>query len=264
MVYEDPITFPWGSIESLGVRMASMSGKDVFGKAIRDTSEGKRVIMTIRRDDGYVDDADTGTYFTTFSEFSEIEKEAMNLAKGLVLDVGCGAGRHALYLQSEGLSVVGIDISPLTIQVAHKRGLTAAVLCAAPWIPFNNESFDTAILMFNNFGICGGYEETTALLVELNRLLRTGGIILASSLHAIETDKVEHLRYHEANRKKGLSPGLVTIRMEYGGEVGDWFKLLFASPDEMKSLNEKAGLKLVRTIKQAGNASYIGVIRKEK
>ena len=80
--------------------MTLMIGKDVFGKAIRDTSEGKRVAMTIRRDDGYVDDADTGRYFTTFNEFSEIEKESMSLARGLVLDVGCGAGRHALYLQS--------------------------------------------------------------------------------------------------------------------------------------------------------------------
>jgi SAM-dependent methyltransferase len=256
--------FLWRIIESLGVRKASMTGKDVFGKAIRDTFEGKRVAMVIRRDDGYVDDADTGRYFTTFSEFPEIEKEAMSLTRGLVLDVGCGAGRHALHLQSEGKTIVGIDISPLTIQVAHKRGLRAAVLCAAPSIPFNNQSFDTAILMFNNFGICGGYEETTALLVELNRLLRTGGIILASSLHATQTDKVEHLRYHEANRKRGLSPGLVTIRMEYDGEVGDWFKLLFASPDEMKSLSEKAGLKLVRTIKQADEATYIGVIKKER
>jgi len=65
-----------------------MSWKDVFGKAIRDASEGKRVILTIRRDDGYLDDADAGVYFTTFSEFSEIEKEAMSLAHGLVLDVG--------------------------------------------------------------------------------------------------------------------------------------------------------------------------------
>nr|MDO8099124.1 class I SAM-dependent methyltransferase [Candidatus Njordarchaeota archaeon] len=241
-----------------------MSRKDVFGKAIRDVSEGKRAIMTIRRDDGYVHDADAGIYFTTFSEFSEIEKEAMSLAHGLVLDVGCGAGRHALYLQSKGLGIVGIDVSPLTIRVAHKQGLRATVLCAAPWIPFNNESFDTIILMFNNFGICGGYEETTALLVELNRLLRASGIILTSSLHATETQKVEHLRYHEANRKKGLSPGLVTIRVEYNGEEGDWFRLLLASPEEMKSLSEKVGLKLVRTIKQADNASYIGVIGKEK
>jgi len=57
---------------------------------------------------------------------------------------------------------------------------------------------------------------------------------------------------------------LVTIRVEYNGEVGDWFKLLFASPCEMRSLSEKAGLKLVRTIMEEGDASYIGVIRKEK
>ena len=118
--------------------------------------------------------------------------------------------------------------------------------------------------MFNNFGICGGYEETSALLVELNRLLKNGGLILASSLHATETDKVEHLRYHEANRKKGLPPGLVTIRIEYNGEVGDWFEILFASPQEMRSRSEKAGLTFVRAIKEEGESSYVGVIRKRK
>lgn len=62
-------------------------------------------------------------------------------------------------------------------------GVNAPILASAPWLPFREGSFGSIILMFNNFGICGGYEETTALLKELGRILRSDGNILASSLH---------------------------------------------------------------------------------
>ncbi|MDG6899020.1 MAG: class I SAM-dependent methyltransferase [Nitrososphaerota archaeon] len=43
--------------------------------------------------------------------------------KGKVLDVGCGAGRVALYLQGWGLDVVGVDNSPFALRVARLRGV---------------------------------------------------------------------------------------------------------------------------------------------
>jgi len=118
------------------------------------------------------------------------------------------------------------------------------------------------LLMFNNFGICGGYQETVRFLRELSRILRRGGRVLASSLHPTLTDNESHLRYHELNRKRGLPVGLVTLRLEYGGEVGNWFKLLLASPEEMKMLSAEAGLKLTKTIGPADGPFYIGVIEK--
>jgi len=39
------------------------------------------------------------------------------------MDVGCGAGRVALELQSRGLDVVGLDESPLASQAAKLRGV---------------------------------------------------------------------------------------------------------------------------------------------
>lgn len=239
-----------------------MSPKDVFGKAIMDVFKGKKVAITIRRDDGYLDQENGSLYFTDFNQFPTVEKESMNLAQGLILDVGCGAGRHALYLQTKGFNVVALDISRLAIRVARKRGVSDPILAAAPWLPFRNETFDTLLLMFNNFGVCGGYQETTRYLTELNRILKQGGRILASSLHPTMTDNESHLKYHELNRKRGLPVGLVTVRLEYGGEVGNWFKLLLASPEEMKMLSAKAGLKLAKTIGPANGPFYIGVIKK--
>ena len=239
-----------------------MSLKDVFGKAIIDAFKGKKVIINVRRDDGRLDQENGSFYFTDFNQWPDIEKESMKLVQGLVLDVGCGAGRHALYLQTKGFNVVALDISRLAIRVARKRGVSKPILAAAPWLPFRNETFDTLLLMFNNFGICEGYQETIKYLRELNRILKQGGCILASSLHPTMTNDESHLKYHELNRKRGLPAGLVTIRLEYGGEVGNWFKLLLASPEEMKMLSAKADLKLTKTIGPADGPFYIGVIKK--
>jgi cyclopropane fatty-acyl-phospholipid synthase-like methyltransferase len=41
-----------------------------------------------------------------------------------ILDVGCGAGSHSLYLQNErNLEVCSIDISPNAIEACNQRGL---------------------------------------------------------------------------------------------------------------------------------------------
>jgi len=239
-----------------------MGSKDVFGKAIMDFFQGKKVTINVRRDDGHLDQENGSYYFTDFDQFPTIEKDSMNFAQGLTLDVGCGAGRHALYLQTKGFNVIALDISPLAIRVAHQRGVSNAIRAAAPWLPFQNETFETVLLMFNNFGICGGYQETVKYLIELNRILKQQGRILASSLHPTLTNDKSHLKYHELNRKKGLPIGLVTLRLEYGGEAGNWFKLLLASPEEMKTLSARAGLKLTQTIGPANGPFYIGVIQK--
>ena len=240
----------------------AVSRKDVFGMAIMDAFHGKKVKLLIRRDDGNLDDEDASYYFVGFDKFAEIERKAMSLALDPVLDVGSGAGRHSLYLQSEDRAVVSMDISPSMIRVATERGVKAPILAAAPWIPFKSESFGTVILMFNGFGICGGYEETVVFLKELKRVLRFGGNILASTRHPTLTKNEIHLKYHELNRLRGRPAGLVTIRLEYGDEAGEWFNLLLASPEEMKKLCQRAGLKLGDIIGPDETTYYIGVIKK--
>ena len=62
-------------------------------------------------------------YFSEYENWHTIEKKAMVFVKGKVLDIGCGVGRHSLYLQKKGFDVLGIDNSPLAIKVSKLRGV---------------------------------------------------------------------------------------------------------------------------------------------
>jgi len=53
------------------------------------------------------------TWFSEYDNWFEREKKAIKLVKGEVLDIGCAAGRHSLYLQNKGHKVMAVDNSPL-------------------------------------------------------------------------------------------------------------------------------------------------------
>jgi SAM-dependent methyltransferase len=97
------------------------------------------------------------------------------LVQGKVLDIGCGAGRHSLYLQKKGFDVLGIDISPLVIKVCQLRGLKKAIVMSIEELDFEPNSFDTVIMMGNNFGLFGNFKK------RLKRVLR--------KLHKITSEK---------------------------------------------------------------------------
>ena len=100
---------------------------DAFGEAYMAYLNGEPSNHYVERDDGNISESDSAYYyFRTYDEWKLYEQQAIQEAKGRVLDIGLGAGRHALYLQEKGLKVVGIDTSPLAIQVSQRRGVKNA------------------------------------------------------------------------------------------------------------------------------------------
>ena len=77
---------------------------DVFGKGFLGYMQGDDRNFRIVRDDGLEEEDKVAGYFTGFERVQH-EKLAMDYVKGRVLDVGCGAGRVALWLQLRGFDV---------------------------------------------------------------------------------------------------------------------------------------------------------------
>jgi len=237
---------------------------DPFGEAFRDHLDGKRPVLTIERDDGYTDEHDFDDYFAGFDQFPQCEKEALSLAKGRVLDIGLGAGRVSLHLQSLGMDVTGIDISDLALETSRRRGVRKAVKMSACELDLPRGSIDTAVAFGNNFGVCGTPEGVLGMMVRLREVVADGGTFLAESIDPTTTDRPAHLEYHRRNRERGRYPGQVRIRERYEGTVGGWWDLLMVTPDEMKGLAERSGWRVRKVITEPDSGTiYVGVMVKD-
>jgi SAM-dependent methyltransferase len=234
---------------------------DIFGMIMSDAASGKEAKHEIERDDGYAHDSLGSQYMAPFSEWDEGERLASVEAQGKILDIGCGAGRVALYFQEKGHEVVGIDISQAAVDASRKRGLRNVHLMSADNLDFPEDTFDTVLLFGNNFGVLGDEDKIVEMLRTLHRITKSDAIILAQTRDVADTDNPEHHAYHEKNRSMGKPSGLVKIRLKYKGHVGDWWLLRMVDSYEMSVIAEKAGWKLVKTY--GPRNLYVGVLKKK-
>ena len=118
--------------------------------------------------------------FRSYAEMPKLEQKALQLAKGKVLDVGCGAGSHSLYLQNElNLDVTAIDISANAIKACELRGLKKAKV--QDIMQLDGEKYDTILLLMNGAGMCGKLKNIPNFLQKLKSLVTDNGQILVDS-----------------------------------------------------------------------------------
>jgi 2-polyprenyl-3-methyl-5-hydroxy-6-metoxy-1,4-benzoquinol methylase len=241
-----------------------MPNEDAFGQEMWACYTDKEASEIVERDDGFFEANPRATafYFSEYKDWSPIEKKAMEFVKGKVLDIGCGAGRHSLYLQNMGFNVLGIDSSPLAIKICKLRGLKRARVMPIEELNFEPSSFDTVIMLGGNFGLFGGFKKAKRLLKKLYKLTSKSGLIIASTRDTYKTDSPDHLAYHEFNRKRGRMAGQLRLRVRFGKFVGRWFDYLIVSKKEMEEVMKGTGWKIKEYMDSDGSA-YVAVIEKE-
>jgi SAM-dependent methyltransferase len=237
--------------------------EDVFGHAYMDYCEGKGDgVVTIDRDDGRSEaGCEAAAYFKQFQEWPAHQRHAMGHAKGRVLDIGCGVGRHSLHLQEKGCEVVGIDNSPLAVRLCRLRGLTDAREIGVTQISSKLGRFDTVLMLGNNFGLFGTFKRARWLLRRLRGMTSPEARIIAETLDPYAGADPIHLAYHERNRHRGRRGGQVRIRARYGEYKTRWFDLLLISRDEMTELLDGTGWQVGEFI-DSGGPGYIAVLTK--
>jgi SAM-dependent methyltransferase len=237
--------------------------EDAFGRTVLDHLEGRRAHEIVERSDGYIDvSGGPQAYFEPFRRWPPPERRAMRHVRGRVLDVGAGAGRVALHLQERGHEVVGIDTSPLAVEVARRRGVKDARLLAFKDVGPKLGSFDTVVMMGNNFGLFGSALGARRMLRRLDRITSDDALIVAGSRNPYGTDDPDHLAYQESNRRQGRMSGQLRLRTRRGLYVGRWFDYLIVSPEEMDSLAKSGGWQIERLIGDDEDDYYVGVLRK--
>ncbi|WP_418509605.1 class I SAM-dependent methyltransferase [Corallibacter sp.] len=153
--------------------------KDLFGKALLDYQNGnytEDIITSTNISDE--DELPIPYLFRGFKDMPKLEQKALQLSKGLVLDVGCGAGSHSLFLQEKGLDVHAIDISQGAVSVAKTRGVLQV---NQKDILDEKNTYDTILLLMNGTGIFQELSQVSKYLSHLKTLLKPGGQILIDS-----------------------------------------------------------------------------------
>jgi SAM-dependent methyltransferase len=237
---------------------------DAFGHMLLDYHEGDRSGREIvERDDGYFDvSSGPDSYFRSYREWPPHEKEAMRYVRGRVLDIGCGAGRHSIYLQNRGFDTTGVDVSPLALRVCRARGLRKTQLLSITQLGPDLGVFDTLLMMCNNFGLFGSPGRARWLLRRFKKLTSENARIIAESNHVYRTTSPFHLEYHRRNRAGGRMAGQLRLRVRHRTYVTPWFDYLLVSQPEMRELIEGTGWHVVRFL-ESGGAPYIAVMEKD-
>jgi len=244
---------------------AMKKDRDAFGAELlaqyRDLS---RAILEIsEREDGLIAASPwPPRYFGDFRDWSKRERQAVRLVKGRVLDVGCGAGRFALHLQKQGNEVTAIDNSPGAVEVSRLRGVRKALLRPIEEIgKFPAGSFDTVIMMGNNFGLFGSFHKARRLLRDFARITSQEGQIIAQTVDPYQTEEPSHLAYQRYNRRRGRMSGQIRIRIRHGRIIGPWFDYLLVSQSELKKIVSGTAWRVDRIISDKG-PGYTVVLKK--
>ncbi|WP_395047744.1 class I SAM-dependent methyltransferase [Flavobacterium sp.] len=214
--------------------------KDLFGKAILDyqTNNSPEDLIT-ETSISEADEMSVAYLFRSYAEMPKLEQKALQLAKGKVLDVGCGAGSHSLSLQNErNLTVTSIDISEKAIEACQLRGLKNARV--ANILDIENEKFDTIILLMNGTGIFGTLTETTKYLKKLKSLLNPNGQILIDSSDIIYMfdDDEDGGKWIPSNGYYGE----LTFIVSYKNEKEDPFPWLYLDYNTLQNAANTNGL----------------------
>ncbi|MFX0115752.1 MAG: methyltransferase domain-containing protein [Candidatus Hodarchaeota archaeon] len=239
--------------------------EDAFGQMLLDAWHLEEPIAyVIERDDGLIEvDWSTG-YFSKFEDWPPAEQSVLQNAQSPVLDLGCGAGRHSLYLQDKGLIVVAMDLSPGALLVTQERGIKKTIQGNICNLPSFQQSFSSFLALGNNFGLCGGPDKTCEILETLGRIANADATLITSFLDpkpdSNDTDPV-HREYHTQNRRKGKPPGLIAVRVRYRKMKTPFFPLYHPTIKEFRDIVQKTEAWVLEDIQQAG-IQYFAVLRK--
>jgi SAM-dependent methyltransferase len=213
--------------------------KDLFGQAILDfqTNNFPEDLLT-ETSISETDEMPVDYLFRSFALMPRIEQTALELAKGKILDVGCGAGSHSLYLQHKEYDVKAIDISANAIQACTHRGIKNAHV--QDLLTIENETFDTILLLMNGTGIFRTLAELPIYLKKLKSLLNPGGQILIDSSDLI-------YMYDENEDGSFSIPaegyyGELTFSVSYKGQTEEPFPWLYLDYNTLQRAAQANGL----------------------
>jgi len=255
---------------------------DPMGRAIADYHKSKkasklRVFSPMFEED----EIPLTTLFRSYEDMPEIERKALDMAKGRILDVGAASGCHSLVLQDRGMDVTAIDISPLSVETMKERGVKKVIeqdfftlegqameqrepSSLLEWPSrdrVRRSQYDTILMLMNGIGIVGTLERMPEFFKQLDTILASGGQVLCDSSdisYVFETEEgiielPDDMGYY----------GEHSFRMQYKDTIGEPFDWLYIDADTLKQKAGRCGY-AVELVAEGEHYDYLARITKKE
>jgi len=206
-------------------------------------------------------------FFRGYDDMPAIERRALDMARGRILDVGAGAGCHSLVLQERGLDVTAIDISPCSVETMRRRGIRKAL--EQDFFELGSQSddtlspvqqYDTILMLMNGIGIVGTLQRLPLFFQHLDRLLAPGGQLLCDSSDISYVFEYEDgiIDYPDTGRYYGE----LSYRMQYKDTIGEPFDWLYIDARTLREEAAENGYS-VEVVAEGPHYDYLACLKRQ-
>jgi 2-polyprenyl-3-methyl-5-hydroxy-6-metoxy-1,4-benzoquinol methylase len=231
-----------------------MNPSEILGRALSDFHNGDATArIIVHSPDFDPDEQPVSYYFRGFSDMPVLEKEALGLSRGKVLDIGAGAGSHCLVLQNRGFDATGIELSSEACEIMKIRGVKNVI--NADIFDTVTAKFDTLLMLMNGIGLVHTIDGLSSFLKHIRNYMNPGGQLLFDSANLIYL-------FQEDGKEEALIDlnsryfGEIEFVMEYKGMKSDSFFWLYVDFDTLCHYTEQEGFK-PELIRQDQNFQYL-------
>lgn len=229
---------------------------DLLGMALNDYDYGDRKArILVHSPDFELDEIPIETYFRTYNEMPVVEKKALELCSGKILDAGAGAGSHSLYLQKKGMDVIALDISGGACEVMRRRGVRNVIQHNI--FEYKGNDFDTLLMLMNGIGLFGNMENLEHFIGKLPEILNEKGQFIFDSTDLIYLYK-DQTGMTEINLNEKYF-GEIQFRLEYDDYFTPAFDWIYIDFDTLSWIAEKKGYKAEKIV-EGTNYHYLARI----
>lgn len=226
---------------------------DVLGQAIWDYFDtDKEATLWVHDVLGPQVEMPVEVYYRDYEEMPALEQFCLAQCYGDILDIGAGAGSHAIALEMRGYKVDALDISPLACKTMRARGADN-VICADIFA-YSGKQYDTIMMLMNGLGFCGELDQVGTFLEHAKTLLKEDGQIL------FDSSDVAYLYEDDELPKPNHYYGEIKCRYEYDGQFSEWFKWLYVDKDTMYDIAEKHGFRM-QVLTEDETGQYLAVLK---
>jgi len=206
---------------------------DILGAALQDHFlKGTTETLWVHNSYGEEEVMPVDLFFRGEKDMPQLELKALELCKGHVLDVGAGAGSHALILQERKFKVTALDISTTAVAIMKQRGVEDVI--EKNIFDLKVASYDTLLFMMNGIGITGTISGFKNFLNKAKTYIKPGGQLI------FDSSDISYL-YQEIQFPVNAYFGEVAFSYEYKQQRGKWFKWVYVDQATLLTIAKTLG-----------------------